>query len=260
MLKWCSYCQQFLGEIPDYEKLSITHGVCAACAANALAFTESDFKLAESLRHIQHQLYDAGRRNDLETAEHIIENAARANIRAVDILIGIIGPMLYQVGEDWKRGILSVAEEHRFTSYCNEMFKRIASRVKVLMPVGATEAKEPEVLLMNAPGNKHTLAIRILTLWLWNRGMPARMIDVPPTLEDLTTQVIRTQPRLILVSMALAEQSMGVTTIVERIAELPSSIRPRIIVGGYAVKLGLVSAIPGADLMGDISSLQEQAP
>jgi hypothetical protein len=63
MLKWCSYCQQFLGEIPDYEKLTITHGVCAACAANALAFTESDFKLAESLRHIQHQLHDAGRRN-----------------------------------------------------------------------------------------------------------------------------------------------------------------------------------------------------
>jgi methanogenic corrinoid protein MtbC1 len=85
------------------------------------------------------------------------------------------------------------------------------------------------------------------------------MIDVPPTLEDLTTQVIRTQPRLILVSMALAEQSIGVTTIVERIAELSSSVRPRIIVGGYAVKLGLVSAIPGADLMGDISSL-DQAP
>jgi len=259
MLKWCSYCQHFLGEIPDYEKLTITHGVCAACAANALAFTESDFKLAESIRHIQHQLYDAGRRNDLEAAEHIIDNAARANIRAVDILIGIIAPMLYQVGEDWKRGILSVAEEHRFTSYCDEMFKRVASRAKALMPVNATEAKEPEVLLMNAPGNKHTLAIRILTLWLWNKGLRARIIDVPPILEDLTAQVIRAQPRLILVSMALAEQCMGVTTIAERIAELPSSIRPRVIVGGYAVKLGLVSAIPGADLMDDISSL-DHAP
>jgi methanogenic corrinoid protein MtbC1 len=259
MLKWCSYCQQFLGEIPDYENLTITHGVCAACAANALDFTESDFKLAESLRHIQHQLYDAGRHNDLEGTEHIIDNAARANIRAVDILIGIIAPMLYQVGEDWKRGILSVAEEHRFTSYCDEMFKRVASRAKALMPVGATEAREPEVLLVNAPGNKHTLAIRILTLWLWNRGLPARMIDVPPILEDLTAQVIRTQPRLILVSMALAEQCMGVTAIAERIADLPSSIRPRVIVGGYAVKLGLVSAIPGADLMSDISSL-DQAP
>jgi len=71
----------------------------------------------------------------------------------------------------------------------------------------------------------------------------------------LTTQLIRTQPKLILVSIALAEQCMGVTAIAERVAELPSSIRPRVIVGGNAVKLGLVSVIPGADLMGDISSL-----
>jgi len=43
--------------------------------------------------------------------------------------------------------------------------------------------------------------------------------------------------------------------ITERIAELPKSTRPKVIVGGYAVKLGLVPAIPGADLMADISSL-----
>jgi methanogenic corrinoid protein MtbC1 len=255
MLKWCSYCQHFLGEIPDYEKLTVTHGICAACEPKALEFTESDLKLAESLRDIQHQLHDAARRNDLGAAEHIIENAARANIRGVDVLIGIIAPMLYQVGEDWKRGILSVAQEHRFTAYCDEMCERVASKAKSLTPAYVTGAKEPEVLLMNAPGNRHTLAIRILSLWLWDRGLRARMIDVPPALEELTTLVTRTQPRLILVSMALAEQCMGVTTIAERIAEVPASIRPKVIVGGYAVKLGLVSAIPGADLIADISLL-----
>jgi methanogenic corrinoid protein MtbC1 len=255
MLKWCSYCQHFLGEIPEYEKLTITHGICPACEPKALEFTESDIKLAESLREIQHQLYDAGRRNDLRAAEHIIENAARANIRGVDVLIGIIAPMLYQVGVDWERGILSVAQEHRFTAYCDELFKLVESKVKYLMPACATQTKEPEVLLMNAPGNNHTLAIRILTLWLWNKGLRGRMIDVPATLEELTTLVIRTQPKLILVSMALAEQCLGVTTVAERIAELPASIRPKVIVGGYAVKVGLVSAIPGADLMGDISLL-----
>jgi len=229
--------------------------VCATCEPKALDLTEKDFQLAEILRDIQHRLYESGRRNDLKAAARIIEDAAGVNIRAVDILIGIVAPMLYQVGEDWKRGVLSVAEEHRFTSYCNEVFKLISAKTRAGMPASATAATEPEVLLMNAPGNKHTLAIRTMSLWLWDRGVPARMLDVPPSREELLAHVVRTQPRLVLVSMALAEQCMDVTCIAEGIAALPSSIRPRIIVGGFAVKYGLVSAIPGAELMGDISAL-----
>jgi methanogenic corrinoid protein MtbC1 len=255
MLKWCSYCQKFLGEIPEYEKFTVTHGICAACEPKAFKFTELDLKLAESLREIQERLHDAGRRNDLRAAGRVIEDAAKAKIRGVDVLLGIIAPMLYQVGMDWERGILSVEQEHHFTAYCDELFRLVESKAKYLMPACATQAKEPEVLLMNAPGNNHTLAIRILTLWLWNKGLRAQRFDVPPGIEELTTLVIRTQPKLILVSMALAEQCMSVATVAERIAELPVSIRPRVIVGGYAVKVGLAAAIPGAELMGDISLL-----
>jgi methanogenic corrinoid protein MtbC1 len=255
MLRWCSYCQHFLGEIPDYHTLSVTHGVCADCETEAFEFTESDFKLADSLRNIQHQLHEAGRRNDLRAAERIIENAATVNIRPVDILIGIIAPMLYRVGEEWKRGMLSVAEEHRFTSYCNDIFDSVAAQVRDKRYDCADVSRDPEVLLMNAPGNKHTLAIRILTVWLWNKGLRARMLEPSPTLDELSALVVSARPKLILVSMALAEQCVGVTTIAERIAKLSVPCRPRVIVGGYAVKLGLVSAIYGAELMGDISLL-----
>jgi methanogenic corrinoid protein MtbC1 len=255
MLKWCSYCQRFLGETPDYHNLSVTHGICAACAPAAHSFTESDFELAESLRDIQQQLREAGGRSDLAAAERTIERAARANVRAVDVLIGIIAPTLYQVGEDWSRGIVSVAEEHRFTSYCEQLFDRVASGVRDVAPGGAQDAQPSEVLLVNAPGNQHMLAIRILTLWLRNRGVSARVIDQPHSLEEWAAIMIRNRPQSVLISMALAEQSADVAAIVRRIAQLPATIRPKVIVGGYAVKLGLVSAIPGAELMADISSL-----
>lgn len=237
MLRWCSYCQHFIGEIPDYRNLSITHGICTACETTAFDFTESDFKLADSLRSIQHQLQDAGRASDLAAAQRIIENAATENISPVDVLIGIIAPMLYQVGEDWKRGILSVAEEHRFTSYCNAVFDWIASKVAAEMPACAEGAKDPQILLMNAPGNSHTLAIRILTLWLWNKGLRARMIDPPPSTDELGALIQSTRPKLILISIALAEQQFaGVTALAERVSQLPTSIRPRVIVGGICGK------------------------
>jgi hypothetical protein len=108
---------------------------------------------------------------------------------------------------------------------------------------------------MNAPGNTHTLAARILSLWLTNKGTPARLIREWEGHEELLALIRLTQPRLLLVSMALAEQIPSVVAIAERIAELPASKRPRLVVGGYAIKAGLVVTIPGADLVGDISSL-----
>jgi methanogenic corrinoid protein MtbC1 len=270
MLRWCSYCQQFLGEVPDYQKLTITHGICATCEPRALEFTGSHFKLVEFLRNIQHRLHEAGRSNDLAAADTIIETAHKANIRAVDVLIGIVAPMLYQIGEDWRRNVISIAEEHRFTSFCHAIFRRIEARAEVARPgsaapgsvgpgsVGpgsATRSQEPDVVLMNAPGNSHTLGIRILSLWLLNKGVAVRMFDKAPPLEELIIRLVASRTRMVLISMALADQLASVETIVRRIAELPPSMRPTIIIGGNAVKLRLVPAITGAEFMGDISLL-----
>jgi hypothetical protein len=66
---------------------------------------------------------------------------------------------------------------------------------------------------------------------------------------------MRARPRLLLISMALAEQVADVTRIAQSIAELPVDVRPRVIVGGNAVKRGHVDAIPHAELLADISLL-----
>jgi len=255
MLKWCPYCQQFLGETPDYKDLRITHGVCATCTPAALSFSESHLALAESLRDVQQGLFVAGLSGNLKAAERVIDAAVAGRIRAVDILIGILAPMLYKIGEDWKRGAVSVAEEHRFTAFCEEIFELIAARVDPVSDACTAKGAASEVIVMNAPGNTHTLATRILSLWLTNKGTPARLVREWESDEELLALIRHTQPRLLLVSMALAEQTPSVVAIAERIAELPTSKRPRVVVGGYAIKAGLVATIPGADLVGDISSL-----
>lgn len=233
----------------------LTHGVCDECAPKVDTFTEMDFTNAELLRDIQGKLSDAGRRNDLNAAESIIEGAVKANIRAIDIMVGIIVPLLYQVGEDWKRGALTVAGEHRFTAFCEKVFELIIAKVKLVTPARPIRDDRTDALLMNAPGNRHLLAIRILELQLSSRGMEVRAVAPPLGLDDLLALIRSTRPSLLLLSIALVEQCKGITAIVGRIAELPMSIRPRVIVGGYAVKLGLISTLRGAELMADISSL-----
>jgi methanogenic corrinoid protein MtbC1 len=257
MLSWCSYCQQFVGEVPPYDDLNVTHCICATCESNALSLTESDIAHALMLKDIQSRLFDAGRRGDMNAAKRVIDASRQANMRELDILVGIIAPMLYQIGEDWKRGAITVAEEHRFTAFCEKIIDILAVKSPSATLIDAPEERNA-ILLINAPGNYHTLAVRILALWLIDKGMPARAAHQALNVEGVVEIIRKVHPKFVLISMALAEQVPGVVAIVERIAELPNLVRPRIIVGGYAVKLGLVSIIPGADLLADIGALREQ--
>jgi methanogenic corrinoid protein MtbC1 len=244
-----------MGEVPDFENLVISHGICRKCHPKTTAFAESDYQHAIFLRDIYRKLFAAGRRSDLAAAEHILNDAVAANCRPVDILIGIMAPMLYQIGEDWSRGKLSVEGEHRFTAFCKKTFDLVATRVRFGARVVAMPAPSSQNLLINAPGNTHTLAIRILALWLMTHDIPAQIAGPFADLDELVGLVRRMAPKKLLISIALTEQHDSVRTIVERMQDLPASRRPEVIVGGYAVKRGLVSQVPGARLMADISSL-----
>lgn len=256
MLKWCSYCQSFVGEAPEYDDFSITHGLCADCEAKHYwSFEGRDLAHAHVLRGIFARLFTAGRHNNIKAAEAVVDEAIGASCRPIDILIGMIAPMLYQIGEDWKTGALSIEGEHRFTAFCEEVIELVMARMSALGEAPAAPASG-QILLMNAPGNIHTLAIRILALWLGSRGVRADIINGPIGFAALQQRLAATKPKHLLISMALAEQRAQVADIVGRVRALPASIRPRVIVGGYAVKTGLVAPVAGADLVADIGSLK----
>lgn len=256
MLTWCSWCQKFIGESFPYDDFRITHGMCGECKPNSAQFSEEDLARARLLQGIQSRLFDAGLSQGIEAADSIVDEALKSNVRAVDILTGLVAPVLYQLGEDWRRGTRRLEEEIRLIAFCEQMFERIATRVRAATLGRGSGSTRAEVLLMNAPGNLHTLGIRILALTLEDKGVRPHVVEGSVGTEELVALVRSKQPRLLLISVALLEQRAGVLAIVERLATLPESIRPRIVVGGYAVKLNLIPAIHGADLIPDFSALQ----
>jgi methanogenic corrinoid protein MtbC1 len=254
MLRWCSYCQRFFGEAEPYEDLSITHGVCAACLPKLRALTDQDLEDSGRLQAILDRLVTAGRSGDREAADHIVKNAIAQNVRAIDILIGFVAPILYQIGEDWRKGYITVAEEHQFTSCCEQIFESLRDEVAVSRPTHPAYAGPVDVLLMNAPSNRHTLGIRILAAWCADQGIPARVIYPSPAIDDLLTLISESRPRLIVISIALTEQYPAVVRLVERVAAVPGH-HPEILVGGYAVKMKLIPPIRGASLVTDLDSI-----
>ncbi|MDO9299517.1 B12-binding domain-containing protein [Bradyrhizobium sp.] len=253
MLKWCSYCQQFLGEVPDYDNFAISHGACPECHAATLEHGDVDLTRPLLLKAVQRKLWTAGLENNLAAAAKVIDDAASTGLRPVDILIGMLAPMLYQVGEDWKKGVLSVEQEHSFTAFCEQVIDLVSTKIKLSTPLNSTS--DGAILLMNAPGNVHTLGLRIIALWLASKGKVATILDKQYDAAHLLKRIKTTRTKLLLISVALPAQYNGVNEIVERVAELANPIRPRVVVGGSAVKLGLIPPIRGADLMADISLL-----
>jgi methanogenic corrinoid protein MtbC1 len=253
MIKWCAWCQQFMREIAPYDDFSITHGVCASCKSKHNLFANDVVKRANVLGELFHALFDAGRQEDFKVAARIVENAIAANCRPVDILLGMISPMLYEIGEEWKRGTLSVEAEHRFTAFSEKAVQLVEARVRTAtrIPAGGTL-----LFLMKAPGNRHELAVRILSIWLEGNGAKVRIFEDDVDQDRLMRNITAERPKYLLISMALTEQRDRVAEIAKAVQALPRDIRPKTIVGGYAVKAGLISSIPETKLLSGIRALQ----
>jgi methanogenic corrinoid protein MtbC1 len=163
--------------------------------------------------------------------------------------------VLYEIGEEWERGGLSVEAEHRFTAFSQKVLRLVEARINTARttPIPANAIL---VFLMNAPGNRHELGVRILSMWLKSQGAKVRIFKDSVRPDSLMRNIATQRPRYLLISMALIEQRGDVAEIARGIQALPRDIRPRTIVGGYPVKSGLISSIPETELLSNITALQ----
>jgi len=244
-------------EIDPYDDFSITHGMCSSCvSAHQNPFANHVVDRAQLLRKIFRALLDAGQNDDFETAARIVDDAIAANCRPVDILVGMLSPMLYEIGEAWKRGAITVEAEHRFTAFSQKVIGLVEARIGSVAAAPPVSSNTALLFLMNAPGNRHDLALRILSTWLECHGARVRVIEDDVDQDRLMRSIAAERPRYLMISMALIDQRDPVAGIARAVHALPQDVRPRTIVGGYPVKAGLIRSIPDAELLANIDALQ----
>jgi methanogenic corrinoid protein MtbC1 len=254
VLRWCAYCQEFQGEVPPLDRFTTTHGICAACLLKGMDRLDTEISNSHRLRELQGRLHEAGKLGDTKAAPEIVKLALDGGLRPVDILVGLVTPLLYLIGSEWESGLITVAEEHRFTRFCERVFALVRVEVKARLPAPAV--RPTLVFLLNAKGNHHTLGIRILALWLQSHGIETREFSPPPAPEVLVGCAVEDGAEAILISLALDRQKGYVCEVGRRVEALPVR-RPMVIVGGYAVKHKLVLPIAGTVFVETMSGLPE---
>lgn len=250
MLRWCAYCQHFLGEIEPFSDFSITHGLCTGCSHLARTWNKSDGDKLRPILDFYHRLREQARAGTL-SASKILRESREMSIPPMDLIMGVLQPLLYEIGELWNRGQVTVAVEHRFSSVVSALLEQILAESGPL-----PNSSAPTLLLVPTDGNFHCLGTQMIELALAYHGLTCLAIrpGLPPEEVEWLTRDLK--PRFVGLSISMAEQIPALVDTCERLSALEERTRPTVLVGGLAVRskqqLGLPASVVA---LNDVPSL-----
>lgn len=138
-------------------------------------------------------------------------------------------PLLASIGRLWQSGSLSVADEHFLSERIRELSLLEAESAGRAGP--PPPADGPRWMGFCGPGERHELALFLLSLALRQEGWTTRFLGVQVPLADLVAAVEIHKPLVLASSVTLEENAEGLELYLRRIRERfgPS---PAILVGG----------------------------
>jgi methanogenic corrinoid protein MtbC1 len=166
-----------------------------------------------------------------------VQRGLSLGLDPVDLLMGLVQPALYRIGKCWENGTASTREEALVTATCTNMLQSLLNR---LPAVGSCrQSSNPKVLLVNAQGNFHTLGLQLVEFVLLSRGVPTLTITPGLGAREVLALVGATRPRVVGIGLSLPTHFRGAREVAAGVRELPEAVRPRVVVGGFAVKHGM---------------------
>ena len=240
MLKWCAYCQGYIGEREPFDQFLISHGVCEACAPKVLTFSRADKEALQGLRQFFIALQRAVRDPAPLPFGAILAESRRLAVPPLDLMMGVFQPLLEEVGALWASGQLTVAMEHRFTAMVSDW---VTSHRAASAEGSWVQPGQPRLILMNAEGNFHVLGLQMAQCYFTALGIPAMTIVPGLPLPEILALLDQHRPQVLGFSVALPHQVKQVLEVADRVQAL--AVPPaHILVGGPAARQGLEVA-PG---------------
>ncbi len=182
----------------------LARGLAAAQAAH-LALTEetkrpADLPPSSDPAAAVGELRNAFARLDENEANEVLDRAFALN-SLEDALSKVVLPCLREIGEEWSRGTISVAQEH---------FGSTVLRGRLLaLSRGWSTGSGPTAALACPPGERHDFGLICFGLVLWRRGWKIVYIGQDTPIGELRGVVTSARPDLIVVAALTPEPLAG---------------------------------------------------
>jgi methanogenic corrinoid protein MtbC1 len=144
------------------------------------------------------------------------------------LYLGLIQPVMYEIGRLWEQDKISAAEEHMATS----MVGRVLAGLYARLPVSS--ANRGRAVVTSAPNEFHELGARILADMLEADGWDIFFLGANTPAEELIKLVKKADPRFLAISVTMPFNMDRVAAIISGIRNDPALSSVKILVGGAA--------------------------
>ena len=204
-----------------------------------------------SMRLVQERLVEAFTQLD-ESLASMLMGSMLAIYPLDQVCIEVITPTMWQIGQLWADGVITVSIEHFATNF----FRALLTNLLYVTPI-TTDA--PIAIVCCAPGEPHELAPLMLALFLRRSGIRVVYLGQSIEIEGLLQSVRKISPILLCVSLTLPAYLSALIELAHKLEELPLP-RPIFAFGGqvFAYNTHVISQIPGVYLAGELNTIVAQ--
>ena len=217
-----------MGESAPYDDFSWTDGICLSCKAEIKSKKVIDLSAMNHKIEFFRDLRIKAFKGEIINHIAMLKQAEQLHIQPGDVLIGVLQPILCEIGNLFEQGKISTIEEHRFSILAEKVLSHFEEKY-----LQALATSNPCVILASADQNYHTIGVRILSLLLMAEGI--RVMSIVPSVpaQDLARLCEETNPKVLGISIFAESQIDYVNSVLK----LLSKNRPDLItVGGYYFK------------------------
>lgn len=185
--------------------------------------------------------------SDIKGAWAICESAMSSGHSAEEVYLNVIAPAMASIGEGWRAGDVSVAEEHRASAVATRTIGRLAHR---LTRPGRTRG---EIVIGAPAGDSHSLPVTMAADLLRGHGYDVLDLGANTPAGSFVEMVSSVEaPRAVLLTVTAPDRTDVVR---ETIAALKAAVDdvPVFVGGGAVVEEGYAADV-GAD--GQFSSIE----
>lgn len=234
MLKWCTYCQHYMGEKQPYESFELTHGICDPCWADGRHKDSSHIRALQPITAFYQDLRDKAVAGVDISIPEVIADSKKLGITSVDMTIGILQPILNEMGRLFLAGKVTVAKEHAFTQKVESLISDLFTMTPAMKNC---QGQKPLVILSCVDGNYHWLGLRLLELSLLEEGIPVRAFIPSLPRDEVIQLAVDMRPLVLGLSVYDLQQCHEAWLIREGIQrKTAGTYVPHMAVGGHGAK------------------------
>ena len=247
MFRWCSFCQRFLGESEPRNDFSLTHGMCSPCKSNIQEGQKHPSSEIAPITEFFQNLFGANTSTD---TNKLLDQALALKIKPIDLLAGILQPVLNDLGEKYKNGEDTNILENQFATFADQLATKI---LEVYGLATRPTEKEQDVLLVASDGNYHYLGIRFIEVFLKQEGISTYTVFPNLPAKEIYKVANILNAKVIGISVTLKEQFEEVVSSLDLFSGLKN--KPLVIIGGQGIQKDAVLPEFAALYDGDLYSM-----